>query len=64
MSDSGLLTSGGRIALVTGASAGIGLETARRLATAGNGRRYVFSGLTDAAFDVIPQTDHRGQWPF
>lgn len=36
MSDSGLVTSGGRIALVTGASTGIGLETARRLAKAGN----------------------------
>jgi hypothetical protein len=29
-------------------------------------RRHVFSGLTDAAFDVIPliQAAHRHEWPF
>jgi hypothetical protein len=39
--------------------------TARESRTA-NGRRYVFSGLTDAAFDLIPliETVQRGEWPF
>jgi hypothetical protein len=39
--------------------------TARDLGNA-DGRRYVFSGLTDAAFDVIPliETTHHGEWPF
>jgi hypothetical protein len=39
--------------------------TVRELGNA-DGQRYVFSGLTDAAFDVIPliDTTHRGQWPF
>lgn len=36
MSDSGRSTSGGGLVLVTGASTGIGLETARRLARAEN----------------------------